>query len=591
MFFMKKITTMAYVAALALVSTAGLTSCSNEEPGNGNYNGEVVKTEFSIALPSQLGGNGAGVNRMPSANVQRDGMTQFQGMKDIYLIPFAVQGNITSSSSRLGNNISLGTMLKTDIDTKTNNAKVFEDVSVPLTTASFLFYGTSAADNSDAAKKFKAGSLISYFDNAVATPAGFYFDLEQIQSNVNTITGTGSHGESLMAYLTSIACASDGQGTPKRWYEYTDVMDAGMYAMFNTFTSMTGLSSFEVERVLTDLYQSLLPISSPIANGVKAAIENATYAEINASDEVELVDDLDNFPEEFNLPSGSIDMVWDGSNHIFKVGTYSGMALPTVYTYPAQLWYTANSQIVTSNQSQKTLYGTAKYWKNILDAHTDGPAVNTRTRAVAIEDTIQYAVARLDVAVKLAAATLKDNSDLVEGASTDVTPASGFKVTAVLIGGQKQVGFDFTPNGEGTEYTIYDKVMTSTEEATPADMVATNGVLSAKNHTLVLENGTSDVMIAIEMLNNSGVDFYGYKGQLVPKGGKFYVCAKLTAAEATQTSGHVFKQDYTTTANLTLKSLRNAYNELPDLRTPELEIGFAVDLSWQSGHTYDIEIE
>jgi hypothetical protein len=52
-----------------------------------------------------------------------------------------------------------------------------------------------------------------------------------------------------------------------------------------------------------------------------------------------------------------------------------------------------------------------------------------------------------------------------------------------------------------------------------------------------------------------------------------------------------FVQDYITTANFKVKSFKNAYNLLPDLRTPHLEIGMSVDLTWQSGINQDITIE
>ena len=237
------------------------------------------------------------------------------------------------------------------------------------------------------------------------------------------------------------------------------------------------------------------------------------------------------------------------------------------------------------------MYDNENNWSAILGAHTDAISVNSLTRAVAIQSPIQYAVARLDAQVRLKAASMDDNSETVEGIATPVDCSAGFPVSAILVGGQQQVKFDFTANTSATEYTIYDKVMTSTQEAEPAAMVAPYSTTSysAMNHTLVLENGTGDVMIAIEMTNTTGVDFYGAGGQLVPAGGKFYVCAKLLAEAATQTSGHVFKQDFVTTAKLTLKDLKSAYNTIPDLRTPQLEIGFSVDLTWQNGHTYEFE--
>ena len=119
-------------------------------------------------------------------------------------------------------------------------------------------------------------------------------------------------------------------------------------------------------------------------------------------------------------------------------------------------------------------------------------------------------------------------------------------------------------------------------------MVAKNGVASTVNSTLVLETAAStDVMLAVEMINNSGKDFYGVGGQLIPNNGKFYVCAKLEASPATETGNKVFAQDYKTVANLNLISLKSAYNTIPDLRTPRLELGFSVDLTWQDGHVYD----
>ena len=84
----------------------------------------------------------------------------------------------------------------------------------------------------------------------------------------------------------------------------------------------------------------------------------------------------------------------------------------------------------------------------------------------------------------------------------------------------------------------------------------------------------------------------GANGQLIPAGGKFYLVATLSAKDATEgTVGkRVFRQDVKTIAKLNIGSLANAYNEIPDLRTPKLELGMSVDLTWQAGHTYEITI-
>ena len=53
----------------------------------------------------------------------------------------------------------------------------------------------------------------------------------------------------------------------------------------------------------------------------------------------------------------------------------------------------------------------------------------------------------------------------------------------------------------------------------------------------------------------------------------------------------VFIQDFTTTANFTIKSLKNAYVTIPDLRASKLQLGLSVDLTWQSGLTFNVPID
>ncbi len=566
------------MACVAMLTSAiAFTGCKSNDDVEPGMAGEVVKTQFSIALPNQLATGGP--NRMPSTTVQNAGMSEFQGLTGIKLMPFAKQAAIVSGDTRVGSNIILGDLAKSEVESKTSQAKVYSDVSIPVNTGSFLFYAKSAKAGTD----FEIGALTPSPADLDANPSGITFNLKQIQSTgASALFAGDAAGTALLAYLNSIAQASDGQGTPKMWYEYTAVMDPVMHGMFVTFTSMTGLSSFEVERVLTDLYKQVNVLSSPIATAVKAAIiGDGTYATINPStNAVELVAAYDNFPAEFNLPDGSVNIKWADGSHAFVNGNYDNMAALDKYVYPAQLWYYANSTIKTSNTSKKTMYDNVNDWAAILAAHTDATVVNTLTRAVAITDPIQYAVARLDVAVKLKNSSLADNSVDVVGVATPVDCSSGFTVTGILVGGQQGVKFDFTTNG-GDEYTVYDKIMANA-------MTATSSGLSNYNHTLVLENGTSNVRVAVEMVNNA-VDFYGYNNQLIPHGGKFYVVAELDASLADETDNHVFKQDFLTTANLTLKDLKNAYNTIPDLRTPQLELGFSVDLTWQDGHTYNIE--
>ena len=581
---MKKITFMA--CAALLTSMIALNSCKSDEPGgNPNLNdGDVVKTEFAISFPYQA----VGPNKMPAATVQTNGLTNFQGITGIFLVPFAGQDSIIGTEARLGANIHLTEdLISGDISGKNSKSKRYADVAVPLTTGSFLFYAKSAATGD----KNAVGSLV-LADTANANPANFKFQLDSILIPANQTTLNTKAGQ-LMTALSNVANVTDGKSSPVAWKDYP-ADSAALKAMYDTYITMTALSSFEISRVWTDLYNSLKPrqSSSPLAAAIMAQILAPDWV-IYENDSIKLTGgtgDYANFPAEFGIPEGCVMTKWNAGTNAFESGDYTGKALPTKFVYPAQLWYTANSTIVTANKSMKDSYDSnTKYWKDILKDYTDlgAPvAVNTLTRSVAIVDTVQYAVARFDVQVKLADNNLHDNST---AADSIVDCSAGFPVTAVLIGGQNHVGYDFKPAAAGG-YTIYDNVMDN------ANMKATTSY-SDLNYTLLLESvKDQDVRIAIEMVNTAR-DFYGYNGQLVPKNGKFYVVAELkhdnagTGSIQAKMEGKVFKQDFTTIAKLNLKDLKKAYNTIPDLRTPQLEIGFAVDLTWQDGHVYEIDFE
>jgi hypothetical protein len=105
------------------------------------------------------------------------------------------------------------------------------------------------------------------------------------------------------------------------------------------------------------------------------------------------------------------------------------------------------------------------------------------------------------------------------------------------------------------------------------------------------EDQTSDVLVALELVNGAD-DFYGVGGQKVPAGAKFYVAGTLHVGDkATSEVKSVFKQDYITTANFTISSLKSAYNVIPDLATPTMEFGMSVDLGWKNGLNFDVTIQ
>lgn len=112
------------------------------------------------------------------------------------------------------------------------------------------------------------------------------------------------------------------------------------------------------------------------------------------------------------------------------------------------------------------------------------------------------------------------------------------------------------------------------------------------------DDANANVKIAVEFLNNSGQTIVGKDNQIIYPNTKFYLVGTLKPylnenqkfSDGTLIK-QAFVQDYVTNANFKVKSFRSAYNLLPDLRSPKLEIGMSVDLTWQTGITQDITID
>ena len=163
----------------------------------------------------------------------------------------------------------------------------------------------------------------------------------------------------------------------------------------------------------------------------------------------------------------------------------------------------------------------------------------------------------------------------------------------MLVGDQKRVGYDLkaiSDDSGATTWTVYD--------------ASTDGAKVKKSHdnpakptayTLVLQTagkqGTTDenVRFALEMKNTSGIAFCGKDG-IVPAGGTFYLFGEISTKDQTETN-YVFEQDHKTVANVTINSLKSAYNCIPDMRSPKLELGLSVDLTWEQGLVDNVTID
>ena len=305
------------------------------------------------------------------------------------------------------------------------------------------------------------------------------------------------------------------------------------------------------------------------------------------------------------LPDGAAQISWDNSNSDptkwqFNALTATGntglsVAALTSYAYPAPLYYQVLSDIRVSESSKYSAYSTATNWSTVLSAYEPVPntdpvqyyrEVTSKTRSIAVDDQIQYAVGRLDLTVQASSFSMKDFS----GNNVSAT-GENFKLTGVFIDGQKEVDYQFHPvtyatttdENNAVSYTVYDNDING-------DIYLRSDAPTAMNHTLLLESKANQpINIALEFLNKSGQTIIGKNNCIIHPGCKFYLKGVLDPSG--KTIKNVFKQDYITKAELSVPNFENAYNILPDLRAPELELGMSVNLTWEKGETYAINIE
>lgn len=592
---MKKQFIFALMSGIALSGAVTFSACSSsseEVIDNPDYNPETnsVKAQFAISLQDNVLN---AKTRMSADNVQQGGtLAQFKGITDMKLLPFNA-ATISSSSTLNGSVISLTPDIDaTNTGTATEKVKVFSNVDIQAGTNRFLFYGHAKTGT----EGFEHGALKTPTD--YSTLNSITFTPKPINESITTTGTEYTVCTKLLELMSAVANAKTGTTTwgPAGTGE-TQTAVVALQSMYNQFVRINAGSSQMVKDALEDIYNELNTMATTstdpgyaLAGAIRTAIlaSNANTVTGTAGSQVlSLGSAYQGYPGNLNLPDGAAQIQWDATNKVFTDVSLNGSGSVTAltkYAYPANLQYFVNSSIKT--QTSKVL-DESKSWTDNLAQYNDANAstvVTASTRSVALVDLVQYGVGRLDLTIKCESATLKDNL----GNNVTMNAANGFPVSAIIIGGQKAVDYSFS-NPSGDAYTIYDKTVTGVNAKTTAE---------GKNYTLILESAPStNVNVAVELTNNTGADFYGKDGQVIPKDGKFYLTATLEASAATQTDKKVFKQDYYTEVNLTIKTgstgnvgLGAATNTLPDLRVPTMELGFSVDMTWQAGQTFNVEI-
>ena len=469
--------------------------------------------------------------------------------------------------------------------------------------------------------------------------------------------------------------------SPTGWSEQVaKLLAQHLQDRLNLFFSGSGssLAYREISTIKSKLQQYLPETQwDAISDGMNLLGSNV-LADVNASG---------GFPTNLGLPLGAAVLGCDKGNtfrvadmfkYVRNVPAYGMGDNPNAvfdifnYTYPAELMYFGNSAIRTTSAVTATYQQTLAAWKDASNwsGWTTPGEVESTTTHVAMMEPLNYGTALCESVVKYKTSGLKlhDNrhglfpkeSDNVINVDSLNNLSKGLTVTGLVIGGQPgAVGWDYTIMADSTSYAqnpfgfsdadtcytgltynkwhfdkmIYDKVTPSFRvgDATSTSYDATLG--GSLIYTFCFDNynpltgpyGQADVYIALEMVNNTGMNFWG-ELNMVRSGGTFYLVGKLDLHKlikqaktdanspyaqllnydptdyhyppyhpetgATIKVPRVFMQDFVTRCNLVLDQdcLKHAYVTVPDLKSSQVSLGLSIDINWNAGLEFDVDM-
>ena len=600
---MKKLNSFFLMGTVALAGLGVMSSCSSDDLGNDPTTNpgetKAVKTQFALNIPRANGGT-----RMSDQNTQAN--KNFLGMENIRMYSFKGEPIASSTSTATFTLAKISSGIS-----ETTSSKIYSDVSVPVGTTHFLFYAHAPQGTTDA-KKFELGVL------NLTNPETETTATSDISASLATVKKEDTTSPTaLLGILNGVAGVTG-------WADAA--ADTKLGKLYANFVKAKAGSANSIRLTLQSLYNSLSGIVNSTTDPQKTIAENickeidksfttATGTDGYVTPAYKATDDVSKYPNNINLPDGAVQLTFGTDKKFAYAETLSPAGIQILdaskICFPSAIYYFQSSALAATameldaNQWPTTTTNwtaATAPWLKDANSLADGwtASVQPTTRSIAMRQNINYGVANLVTTVKCGAVSLPDNKGLTvtdpsEFADKVTVPAAGFPVSGLFIGGQPtKVGFNFQPEAtDAFNLTIYDN-------AIPTGIVAKNGVASTPNYTIVLPNDKgraatdqNKVNVAIELTNNTDKPFRGIDG-IIPAGGKFYLVGQLDPDAKTVTNvanPAVFMSDYKTTLNLNITSLKNAYNTIPDLRSTKLQLGLSVDLNWQAGIQFDVNIE
>ena len=611
---------------MAILMSLMLLGCAKETSSEGGDDAKVetVNVRFAFSMIPQHSHKAK--TRMDSTIVNPAALEN--GLEDARMLCF--NSIPTASSNKIGEMIEFKNLEDEIISSDTISGEAtdtevseFRQVSVPVGTTHFGFYGNAPGATSTHEDRMKNGiiEVVGLSKSTYQGNSSIRFKPVQICSSTADFGGSAT-GAKLLALLNELMAVPSTEAAPNDRWE--TVEEINLNEAYQRMIELKTLSSQHVALMLAKVYKvvSQTPEGVPgrqLADAIKSKIASVcTTAPTPTSTMVDLQEEYQNFPTDIHLPMGAARITWDDAQKKFIVpdvqayGKQFDIASMNDYCYPMNLQYQVLSDILASDtevalpaiEGGSTL---SEQWKKLIDDLYSGAStvVQNSTKSVAMKQQVNYAVGKLALKTRIASS---DNMYDAKGKLVDVT--NGFTLKGYIIGGQREVDYNFQPVAGSKEFAIYDTGLNG-------------GPQEVKRHDFTKENfvlglGTSadkDIQIALELVNN-GDDFQGADGVIV-HGATFYLVANLAPKEGTNyTSGsldQVFSRDKATTVTLTieggypdtdgdgkpdtglddygrpnpLKGLATATYGLPSLEVPKPTVGLSVNLNWEEGLWYD----
>lgn len=435
-----------------------------------------------------------------------------------------------------------------------------------------------------------------YVSSYVTSTDQIYFDPVSIYGDVETIPEDAT---TLADALTYIASATAGGAN---WSTFNDPDLKPLFAHFTNYGYDLPGSAASVKQWITaliDAAASFTPGDGSVSMKIRDNIVERAHEKLTAIASL-------NYPHNINLPDGAAALRWSEveENDVrvkkfvpqLQTTTLDDINSVSRFAYPPALYYRVESDIWASNSKvpfdrcneMDTWAGEGNSVQSLFTAEGTFTEVTSNTKSVAIQDPLQYAVAQLSLKVKADGDSFTDQEGTVVDINNGIKDL--FRLTGVIVGGQRRVGYDFAPlnNSDVDVKFVYDSqlvddfTLTTTAFDDPSAKVF---------NTLVLQSyDGEDVNVILEFEYTGANAFKCLNGYVYPNT-RFYLVGEVVLSQAVLPDGlteeennelkkRVFTQDHTTMILMTVTSLDKAYNVLPSILAQNLEIGVVTTPQW-----------